>query len=205
MQTDRDTRAQNLAAVARARRTPAALFDDLNWDYATVERLNPDLSTQVIAFNLGRAILERSDADNLALKPGDVVTIYSQKDIRGPVAKQTRLVSLEGEVNAPGVYQLQPGDTLKSLIERAGGFTVAGLCLRPRIQPRGNASAPARKPVCRDRPARGAVGHADRARRRQSARRCERADDGGGQQRRRRRRNSPGCRDCSRTAASRSS
>jgi polysaccharide export outer membrane protein len=120
---DRDTRSQNLAAVARARRTPAALFDDLNWDYATVERLNPDLSTQVIAFNLGRAILERNDADNIALKPGDVVTIYSQKDIRGPVAKQTRLVSLEGEVNAPGVYQLQPGETLKSLIERAGGFT----------------------------------------------------------------------------------
>lgn len=120
---DRDTRTQNLAAVARARRTPAALFDDLNWDYATVERLNPDLSTQVIAFNLGRAILERDDADNIALKPGDVVTVYSQKDIRGPVGKQTRLVSLEGEVNAPGVYQLQPGETLKALILRAGGFT----------------------------------------------------------------------------------
>ncbi|MDQ2734213.1 MAG: SLBB domain-containing protein, partial [Pseudomonadota bacterium] len=120
---DRDTRSENLAAVARSRRTLAALFDDLNWDYATVERLNPDLSTQVIAFNLGKAILEHDDADNIALKPGDVVTIYSQKDIRGPVAKQTRLVSLEGEVNAPGVYQLQPGETLKGLIERAGGFT----------------------------------------------------------------------------------
>jgi polysaccharide export outer membrane protein len=119
----RDTRDQDLAAVARARRTPAALFDDLNWDYATVERLNPDLSTQVIAFNLGKAILERDDVDNIALKQGDVVTIYSQKDIRGPVAKQTRLVSLEGEVNAPGVYQIQPGETLKGLIQRAGGFT----------------------------------------------------------------------------------
>jgi polysaccharide export outer membrane protein len=118
-----DTRSQDLAAVARARRTPAALFDDLNWDYATIERLNPDLSTQVIAFNLRKAILERDEADNIALKPGDVVTIYSQKDIRGPVAKQTRIVSLEGEVNAPGVYQLQPGDTLRALIGRAGGFT----------------------------------------------------------------------------------
>jgi protein involved in polysaccharide export with SLBB domain len=119
----RNTRTQDLAAVARARRTPAALFDDLNWDYATIERLNPDLSTQVIAFNLGKAILEHDEADNIALKPGDVVTVYSQKDIRGPVAKQTRLVSLEGEVNAPGVYQLQPGDTLRGLIRRAGGFT----------------------------------------------------------------------------------
>jgi protein involved in polysaccharide export with SLBB domain len=40
-----------------------------------------------------------------------------------PVARQTRLVSLEGEVAAPGVYQLTPGETLKGLIARAGGLT----------------------------------------------------------------------------------
>ena len=119
----RSMRDQDRAAVARARRTPAALFDELNWDYATIERLNPDLTTQVIAFNLGRAILQNDAASNIALAPGDVVTVYSQKDIRVPVARQTRLVSLEGEINAPGVYQLQPGETLRGLIQRAGGFT----------------------------------------------------------------------------------
>ena len=51
------------AAVARARRTPAALFDELNWDYATIERLNPDLSTQVIPFNLGKAVLQGDDGE----------------------------------------------------------------------------------------------------------------------------------------------
>ena len=51
----------------------------------------------------------------MALLPGDVVTIYSQKDVRGPVSRQTRLVSIEGEVNAPGVYQLIAGDTLRSV------------------------------------------------------------------------------------------
>ena len=107
----------------RARRTPQALFDELNWDYATIERLKPDLSTQVIAFNLGKAILQKDDANNIALLPGDVVTVYSQKDIRVPVSRQTRLVSVEGEVNAPGVYQLQANETLQTLIERAGGFT----------------------------------------------------------------------------------
>ncbi|MGZ5131249.1 MAG: SLBB domain-containing protein, partial [Caldimonas sp.] len=116
-------REQDRAAVARSRRTPAALFDELNWDYATVERLNPDLSTQVIAFNLGKAILQKDEANNIALAPGDVVTVYSQKDIRVPVARQTRLVSLEGEVGAPGVYQLLPGETLRGLLQRAGGFT----------------------------------------------------------------------------------
>ncbi len=116
-------REEDRAAAVRARRTPAALFDELNWDYATIERLNADLSTQVIAFNLGKAVLQGDEASNVALAPGDVVTVYSQKDVRVPVARQTRLVSLEGEVDAPGIYQLQAGETLKSLIGRAGGFT----------------------------------------------------------------------------------
>ena len=121
--SERNTREEDRLVVARSQRTPAALFDELNWDYATIERLNPDLSTQVIAFNLGKVVLQGDEANNIALAPGDVVTVYSQRDVRVPVARQTRLVSLEGEVNAPGIYQLQPGESLKTLIARAGGFT----------------------------------------------------------------------------------
>ncbi|MEO8929404.1 MAG: SLBB domain-containing protein [Caldimonas sp.] len=120
---ERDSRDDDRAAVERSRKMPASLFDDLNWDYATIERLTPDLRTQVIPFNLGKAVLQNDEANNLALAAGDVVTVYSQKDVRVPVARQTRLVSLEGEVDAPGIYQLQPGETLKELIARAGGFT----------------------------------------------------------------------------------
>jgi len=110
--------------VDQARKAPAALFDELNWDYAVVERLNlVDLSTQVIPFNLGKAVMQGDAAQNIELMPGDVVTVYGQKDIRVPVARQTRLVSIEGEVSSPGVYQLLPGETLKGLIERTGGFT----------------------------------------------------------------------------------
>lgn len=106
------------------RPAPSALFDDLNWDYAVIERLNlKDLTTQIIPFNLGKVVLQNDAANNLELKPGDVVTVYSQRDILVPLSRQTRLVSLEGEVGAPGVYQLQPGDTLQSLLIRAGGFT----------------------------------------------------------------------------------
>ena len=108
----------------RPRKTPTTLFEELNWDYAVIERLlEKDLSTQVIPFNLGKAVLQGDEANNLELLPGDVVTIYSQKDVRVPVARQTRLVALEGEISSPGVYQLQPGETLKGLINRAGGFT----------------------------------------------------------------------------------
>jgi len=119
--TDRD---QDRASAERAKKAPAALFDELNWDYAVIERLNQkDLSTQVISFNLGRVVLQHDLTQDVELLPGDVVTIYSQKDIRVPVARQTRLVSLEGEVGAPGVYQLLPGETLKGILDRAGGFT----------------------------------------------------------------------------------
>ena len=121
---ERARRRMDRLAAAESKRTPATLFDELNWDYAVIERLSDkDLSTQVIPFNLGKAVLQGDADNNIELKAGDVVTIYSQKDIRVPVAKQTRLVSVEGEVGAPGVYQLLPGETLAQLITRAGGFS----------------------------------------------------------------------------------
>ncbi len=121
---ERLRRNEDRAIVNASRRAPTALFDELNWDYAVIERLNTrDLTTQVIPFNLGKAVLQGDALNNVELLAGDVVTIYSQKDIRVPVSRQTRLVALEGEVGAPGVYQLQPGDTLQSVIARAGGFT----------------------------------------------------------------------------------
>ena len=121
---ERARRRMDRLAAAESKRTPATLFDELNWDYAVIERLSEkDLSTQVIPFNLGKAVLQGDADNNIELKAGDVVTIYSQKDIRVPVAKQTRLVSVEGEVGAPGVYQLLPGETLAQLITRAGGFS----------------------------------------------------------------------------------
>ena len=117
-------RDEDRSPVAGAKRAPTTLFDELNWDYAVIERLNEkDLSTQVIPFNLGLAVLRGDPGNNVGLLPGDVVTVYSQKDVRVPVARQTRLVSLDGEVAAPGVYQLLPGETLRSLLTRAGGLT----------------------------------------------------------------------------------
>ena len=112
-------------SIVRTRQRPAApLFDELNWEYAVIERLNKsDLSTQVIPFNLGKAVLQGDEANNLELLAGDVVTVFSQKDVRVPVSRQTRMVTLLGEVGAPGTYQLLPGETLPQLIARAGGLT----------------------------------------------------------------------------------
>jgi len=97
---------------------------EVNWDYAVVERLNRnDLTTQLIPFNLGRAILEGDAQNNVVLQPGDVIAIFSKDDIQVPIAKQTRFVRLEGEVANAGVYQVLPGETLRQLVARVGGFT----------------------------------------------------------------------------------
>ena len=110
--------------VERVKKAPTTLFDDLNWDYAVIERLNlKDLKTEVIPFNLGKVVLQGDQANNVELMPGDVVTVFGQKDFQVPVARQNRLVALEGEVGTPGVYQLLPGETLRQLLARAGGFT----------------------------------------------------------------------------------
>jgi polysaccharide biosynthesis/export protein len=112
------------AGINKKGQAPSLLFDELNWDYAVIERLNTqNLLTQVIPFNLGKAVLQGEEAHNVELMAGDVITIYSQKDIRVPVARQTRLVSVEGEVGSPGVYQLMPGESLQELLRRAGGLT----------------------------------------------------------------------------------
>jgi len=100
------------------------MVDQINWDYAVIERLNKaDLRTELIPFNLGKAILQKDPAHNLLLQPGDVVTVMSSTDVRLPSERQIRLVRLEGEVAAPGVYQALPGETLPQLITRAGGLT----------------------------------------------------------------------------------
>lgn len=97
---------------------------EIDWDYAVVERLNPnDLATSLKPFNLGRALLEKDEKDNLELQPGDVVTIFSQADIHVPQTRQTTFVRLEGEFVSAGVYSVQPGETLRELVERAGGLT----------------------------------------------------------------------------------
>ncbi len=98
--------------------------EQINWEYAVIQRLNKaELKTELIPFNLAKAVVDKDPAHNLQLQADDVVTIMSSADLRLPVAKQTRLIRLEGEVASPGVYQALPGESIAQLIERAGGLT----------------------------------------------------------------------------------
>ncbi len=96
----------------------------INWDYAVIERRNPkDLSTVLKPFHLGRVVLDHDQSEDYLLQPGDVVTVFSQADIRVPQKHQNKIVRLEGEFESAGVYSVEPGETLRDLVKRAGGIT----------------------------------------------------------------------------------
>jgi protein involved in polysaccharide export with SLBB domain len=104
--------------------TIALPVPEIDWSYAVIERMNPQtLTTSLVPFNPGQLVIEHDAAQNLSLEPGDVVTIFSQADIKVPQAQRTKFVRLEGEFKQAGIYSVLPGESLPQLVARAGGFT----------------------------------------------------------------------------------
>jgi protein involved in polysaccharide export with SLBB domain len=118
--------------IAATHRTALGLTSDLrryapeiNWDYAIIQRVNPiDLTSKLMWMSPRKAILERDEASNVELQAGDIVTIFSQRDISLPQDERSRYIIIEGEVQRPGVYKLEVDDTLHSVLQRAGGLTL---------------------------------------------------------------------------------
>jgi protein involved in polysaccharide export with SLBB domain len=106
---------------------PAAMLSpalQTNWDYAVIERLDPGtMTTSLISFDLGKLVLDHDLSQDHELMAGDVVTIFSQDDVHPPVDQRTKYVQLDGEIVNAGVYSVRPGETLRSLVLRAGGLT----------------------------------------------------------------------------------
>jgi polysaccharide biosynthesis/export protein len=99
------------------------LSSEINWEYAVIQRMSPqDLAPHVLPFNLGKAIAGETQED-LELQPNDVITIFSQTDIQVPIAERSKFIHLEGEFINPGVYEIQPRETLRHLVKRVGGVT----------------------------------------------------------------------------------
>ena len=73
--------------------------------------------TRIYPINLAQA-LAGNPRDNLLLKPFDVLTVEEVSQWGHQAA-----VTLHGQVRFPGTYTIRPGETLKSVIERAGGLT----------------------------------------------------------------------------------
>ena len=100
------------------------LIDEVNLDYAVIERFSrEELKVNIITFNLGKVIANPKSLEDLLLEPGDVITVFFAKDLKLPNAKKQIFVRIEGEVTRPGIYQVNAGDDLQSIIQRAGGLT----------------------------------------------------------------------------------
>lgn len=97
--------------------------NEINWDYAVIERTNPvTMSTTLVPFNLAKA-LDKDPAEDRELESGDIITVFSKSDIQLNSSKRTRVVRLEGEVAIPGFYEVQEGETLRDLVKRVGGLS----------------------------------------------------------------------------------
>jgi protein involved in polysaccharide export with SLBB domain len=74
--------------------------------------------TEVIEIDLGRVIAGDLAAD-VSLQPFDVLVIRET-----PEWREQESITISGEVRFPGTYPIRRGETLKSVIERAGGLTM---------------------------------------------------------------------------------
>ncbi len=115
------------ASGVRSPRPPLTVslaVPEVDWSYAVIERLNHEtLTTSLVPFNPGALILNHDMSQDLVLEPGDVVTLFSQADIKVPQTQRTKFVRLEGEFQHAGIYSVLPGETLPQLVARAGGLT----------------------------------------------------------------------------------
>lgn len=72
---------------------------------------------------IGVRQIDRADAKRTLVVAGDIVQILSDGTLQSPIARQSVLVRIEGEVERPGNYYLPANTPLSTLLEKAGGVT----------------------------------------------------------------------------------
>jgi len=75
------------------------------------------VQSKILTINLGEALKENPE-HNMPLKEDDYVFVRQI-----PEWYTDKTVSVDGEVRFPGVYSFSKGETLSSLLERAGGYS----------------------------------------------------------------------------------
>ena len=112
--TDRDLAIAQLGKPSISEESLAERVGQLsvqvNLDYSVVERFSREtLQYTLLPFNLGKVLASPKSQDDLVLEAGDVITVFSNKDIQIPASKYKAFVRVEGEVNNPGVYPVEVG------------------------------------------------------------------------------------------------
>lgn len=81
-------------------------------------------STEMKEVDMYELLLSGRASGDVRLQPGDVILI--------PTAKTQ--VAVTGEVNRPAVYELLPGETLKKVLDLAGGVNPSGVSQSVRVE-----------------------------------------------------------------------
>ncbi|MDC1327124.1 SLBB domain-containing protein [Ulvibacter sp.] len=93
------------------------LKEDAYTNRATIIRVKSDLTTEIVNVNLAKALKGHSES-NVILKKEDRVNIYSSLTF-----KEDFKITIDGEINRPGVYQYYENLTLNDLLVQAGGLS----------------------------------------------------------------------------------
>jgi protein involved in polysaccharide export with SLBB domain len=118
------TSTQNLAPNGQHKTEIKVEVPEIDWSYAVIQRLDPKtLRNSLVPFDLAKLVDGHDQNQDMALQPGDIVTILSQNDILVRQDEKTKYVRLEGEFVNSGVYSVEPGQTLADVVRRAGGLT----------------------------------------------------------------------------------
>jgi len=96
--------------------SPDRLLIDAYMDRAELVRTDP-VTYEVTVIPFSPRALFQGKEENVELRRLDKVVIATQ-------VKPPRLVEVSGEVRRPGHYTVESGETLSSLLKRAGGLTV---------------------------------------------------------------------------------
>jgi len=73
------------------------LAPQINWNHAVIERIDSNtLTPSLISFDLGKLVLDHDASQDIALEPGDTITVFSQADVHVPIDQQVKYVKLEG-------------------------------------------------------------------------------------------------------------
>jgi len=113
----------------------AGLKEDAFTGTATITRLKPDNTTEIVSFNL-KDIIDKAKSD-ISLQREDIVDISSIFDLRD----QYR-VTIKGEVRHPGEFSYLEGLSVADLIVKAGGFAEGASAKRIEVARRINNSDP---------------------------------------------------------------
>ncbi len=72
---------------------------------------------------IGAQEIARAQAATAPAVGGDILQVLSQGSLQRSVLRQSVVVRIEGEVNAPGTYYMPAGTPLDQVLARAGGLT----------------------------------------------------------------------------------